>query len=221
MEPSNREKDSSIRFIFKPLGLIFLVIVPIVALIALSVRYRQVTTVRASETTVLTKPVPPAPVVQSKEGLHPASVLADLQARKVDRYTPTVPEADTSRNFTGENTRTAQSGDHAYRDASNGGWFSLEIAVAPDIQNDLVLTYYGGDSGTRAFDILVDGEKIGAQRLDNQRPGSFMDVTYIIPLKLTQGKPMVRLRLQATDQIVGGIWDIWVVKREGNKPAIP
>lgn len=205
------------RIVLKPLGLFFLVVVPIITLIVIGIRSKLMGAPPVVAATAVAPAPTPADMVtptQRTDDLRPANIQEELEAREVDRYTPSLPEKDTKRNFLGESTETAVAGDHVYRHAIKNGWFSMEIWVDPETANDLVMTYYGGDSGARAFDILVDGTKIGSQELNNQHPDQFMDVTYPIPLKLTQGKQKVRLRLQATKEIVGGVWDVWVVRHK-------
>lgn len=206
------------RVILKPMGFLSLVGVPIAALITVSIRYNQVTAESSPAlpgTPIVAAPLPAASAAQRTDDLHKQSVFDDLMARKVDRYTPSVPEKDTGRNFTGKEAATAASGNHVYRHATHGGSFSMDIWVDSIAQNDLVLTYWGADGGGRTFDIFVNDIKIATQSLDGKRGDQFSDVTYTIPLRLTQSKEKVRLRLQAApNQIAGGVWDMWVVKRK-------
>ena len=60
---------------------------------------------------------------------------------------------------------TNTGGPNTWRDASNGGWFSYTVAVNPDKQMELVLTYSSTDGGNREFEILVDNKKIAEQKL--------------------------------------------------------
>ena len=100
-----------------------------------------------------------------------------LQARIVDEVRPGEQQPETDHNLKGERSNSGQFRDRGWRDA-NGGWFSYEVKVIPDRPAVLRCTYWGSDSNRRIFDILVDGEKIAEQKLDNNQPDAFFDVEY-------------------------------------------
>ena len=100
-----------------------------------------------------------------------------------------------------------------WRDARGGGWFSYDMKVLPDQPVSLIVTYWGGDSGNRVFDILIDGRKIATQKLNSPKPGEFMDVTYVVPVDMTKGKEKVTVKFQGhTGSMAGGIFGCRVVK---------
>ena len=73
-------------------------------------------------------------------------------------------------------------------------------------------TYWGGDRGNRAFDILIDGTKIAEQKLDPNHPAEFYDVEYPLPASLTQGKARLTVKFQAhADAIAGGLFRLQVL----------
>jgi hypothetical protein len=79
----------------------------------------------------------------------------------------------------------------------------------------LQVTYWGSDQGNRVFDILVDGQKLATQTLQNNRPDTFYDELYDIPAALTQGKESVVIRFQAhAGAMAGGIFELRILKRE-------
>ncbi len=121
------------------------------------------------------------------------------------------PERD--HNLQGENTSVGEFAGRKWRHATDGGWFSFEMKVPQDAPAELVCTYWGGDSGNRVFDILVDGEKIATQRLRGNRQNRFYDVTYPIPENLTRGKQKVTVKFQAhPDATAGGVFGVRMVK---------
>ena len=81
-------------------------------------------------------------------------------------------------------------------------WFSYDIPVDATHPLKLIATYHGEERATRTFEILVDGTRIGEQRIERHRPGSatksFFDVEYAIPAEAVQGKQKVTVRFQAT-----------------------
>ncbi|MEJ5260613.1 MAG: beta-L-arabinofuranosidase domain-containing protein [Anaerohalosphaeraceae bacterium] len=138
----------------------------------------------------------------------------EMEARTVDvlRIGEMQPERD--HNLEGENTYTGIHSDRRWRDARNGGWFAFDMKVLPDAPMDLVVTYWGSESGPRRFDILVDGTKIATQTLGMDKPNQFYDVVYPIPEELTKGKEKVKIRFQAHPQhIAGGVFGCRVIRR--------
>ncbi|MBM3879751.1 MAG: glycosyl hydrolase [Verrucomicrobia bacterium] len=122
---------------------------------------------------------------------------AALAARTVDvlRIGEMQPERD--HKLQGENTSAGEHLGRKWRHAIDGGWFAFELAVDPAGPNQLQCTYWGGETGSRQFDLSVDGQKIATQKLLQDRPGQFFDVVYAIPLELTRGRSKVTVRFQA------------------------
>lgn len=138
--------------------------------------------------------------------------LQELEARSVDvlRIGEMQPERD--HNLTGENTQTGEFAGRKWRHAYNG-WFEFSMKVLPDVPMELVCTYWGSEAGGRTFDILVDGTKIAAQSLNNQKPNEFFDAVYPIPAELTKDKTTVRVRFQAhPNNTAGGLYGVRIMK---------
>ncbi len=110
-------------------------------------------------------------------------------------------------NLAGETTRTGNHGGLNWRDAREGGWFSYTLPVDRESPCELVVTYFGTESGSRRFDILADHHVIATQELQGSRPGEFFDVVYPIPGELTHGRSRVRITFRAhKDHIAGGVY---------------
>jgi uncharacterized protein len=75
-----------------------------------------------------------------------------------------------------------------YRHAADGGWLSYELKVPTGKSSVLVVTYWGGETDARTFDVLVNDRKLATQKLEMDKPGEFFDVRYPVPLDLIQGK---------------------------------
>jgi hypothetical protein len=77
----------------------------------------------------------------------------------------------------------------------------------------LCCTYWGSDVPPRAFDILVDGEKLVTQQLNSDKPGSYIDIEYAIPAALTRGKAKVAVRFQGhPGNTAGGVFGCAVLR---------
>jgi hypothetical protein len=115
----------------------------------------------------------------------------------------------------GEKSSAGDFGDHFYRDAADGGWFSWDLKILPDEPQNLVLTYWGEDRG-RQFDIMVDGQKLATEHLTASHPGVYFEQVYPLPAALTKGKQKVTLRIQGANTWVGGVFGVRVMKAADN-----
>ena len=61
---------------------------------------------------------------------------------------------------------------------------------------NLVMAYWGGFTGSKTFDILVDGKKIATENISGKKDGHFIDVTYEIPEALTKDQEVVKVTFQ-------------------------
>jgi len=78
-------------------------------------------------------------------------------------------------------------------------WFSYDMPVEPAHPMTLIATYHSGDRrGTpAAFEILVDGARVGEETQRLADPRRFFDVAYPIPAALVSGTARVTVRFQA------------------------
>ncbi len=138
----------------------------------------------------------------------------EIEARTVDSVNPGEEQNERDHNQKGEKSGSGDFGDHFYRDASDGGWFSWDLKVLPGEAQDLVVTYWGEDRG-RQFDIIVDGQKLAEERLTASHPGAYFDQVYPLPPALTKGKHAVTLRVQGSNTWVGGVFGVRVMTAAG------
>ncbi len=145
--------------------------------------------------------------------LEPTQVDAyvERQAKMMAKATAFIAnaEAEKSRNLQGQKTSSGTFSGRGWRDATDGGWFSYRLPLVSGTEQNLVCTYWGGETGNRVFDILVEDAKIGTQTLSQSKPNEFFDVSYRIPQELTHGKQFVTVRFQAhPGAMAGGVFDI-------------
>ena len=145
-------------------------------------------------------------------GAEQARVKA-FEARTVDCVNPGESQIERDHALQGERTGSGDFGDGRFRHATDGGWFSYTFKVLPGEPQDLLVTYWGGDSGNRTFDILIDDAKLATVTLNNNQPGEFFDATYPLPKDLTRGKERITVRFQAQPgSLAGGIFGCRVLK---------
>jgi hypothetical protein len=80
------------------------------------------------------------------------------------------------------------------RTADRGGWFSFEMEVGHEDSLSLSVEYWGGYSGSKTFDILVENRKIATENITNKAPGKFIDVAYKIPDELLRGREKIEVQ---------------------------
>lgn len=143
--------------------------------------------------------------------------IRKLEAMTVDYFQPGEMQPERDHKFKGENSANGEAFGRKWRDARDGGFIEFEMKTDPARPCVLVLTYWGGDAGNRNFDILIDGEKIATQRLENNVPGKFFEAKHEIPAA-DSGSPdrkSVKIRLQAhRGAMAGGLFGARVIKGE-------
>jgi hypothetical protein len=119
-----------------------------------------------------------------------------LEAQTYDAFQPGEMQPERNHNLKGDSLNMMQDfkGRKA-RGAERGGWLSFTMKVDPNQEMDLVLEYWGGFTGSKTFDILIDGEKIATENVSGKQDGAFIDVPYAIPSTLTAGKNQVEVKL--------------------------
>jgi len=139
--------------------------------------------------------------------------LRELESRTVEFVDVGSQRAVRENGLKSEKSFAGTLNEKRWRDARDGGWFEFEIAVDPEMQNQLMLTYWGSDGGNRHFDVIVDGTTVATQRLDSNKPGEFFDVAHDLPLELTEGKQKVTVRIQAKPgAMAGGVFGVRTVR---------
>lgn len=153
-------------------------------------------------------------VPSPEEAELPAPVpRPDLDPRTVDKVEVGRAKSEKDHALQGENTGSGVFRNRVWRHARAGGWFSYQLVVKPDASQTVCVSYWGSEEGTRRFDILVDGRKIGNQVLLRNDPGKFFDVEYPIPEDLTRDKANITVRFQAEPAATaGGIFDLRILE---------
>jgi len=119
-----------------------------------------------------------------------------LEAMTYDAFQPGEMQPERDHNFQGDklNMQDDFRGRKA-RGAERGGWLSFDMKVKPNESMALVLEYWGGFTGSKTFDILIDGQKIATENISGKKDGHFLDVHYDIPAALTADKETITVKL--------------------------
>ncbi|WP_116108796.1 glycoside hydrolase family 127 protein [Lewinella sp. IMCC34191] len=119
-----------------------------------------------------------------------------LEAITFDRFQPGEMQPERDHQFTGDKLNLEEDfrGRKA-RGSERGGWLSFTMKTPTTGQIGLVLEYWGGYTGSKTFDILVNGEKIATENISGKADGKFIDVRYEIPQSLTLGREEITVKL--------------------------
>lgn len=124
------------------------------------------------------------------------------------------PEADH-----GMSSASSGSGNYSgepWRDASNGGYFAYNLATYN--LKDLILRvrYWGNESASNKFSILVDDTSIAEVENGNGKgKDEFIDQEYSIPAELLEGKNSVNVKFSTSKgNSTGGIYHVRLLRPE-------
>lgn len=140
--------------------------------------------------------------------------IKDIEARTVALFRIGEMQPERDHDVHGEKTDAVEFAGRKLRHAYDGGWFSFRIAVPANAPADLVITYWGSETGRRTFDVLVEGQKIATTSLHRDKPEQFWDKIYPLPEHLTSGRSTVTVKFQAhPGNFAGGVFGVRVVRR--------
>jgi uncharacterized protein len=122
---------------------------------------------------------------------HQLALARELEEQKkleestYDFFQPADPQSEKLHNFKGDSVNSITHQNRKAREANRGGWFSFDMKVRKGNPMALVVEYWGGFTGSKTFDILVNGEKIATENISGLRDGAFVHQVYNIPAALT------------------------------------
>ena len=123
-----------------------------------------------------------------------------LEAATVAYAQPGQMQAERDFNQQGEDSTPVQWEGRYGRRGSK--WFSFELPVDQAHLMKLVVTYSNDEPQARAFEILVDGTRIGGETMERRSPEEvvrFFEVEYALPESVCKGKDKVAVRFQAAN----------------------
>lgn len=117
-----------------------------------------------------------------------------LEKATIDFFQPGEMQPERNHNFRDENTCVGEHKNRKFREADRGGWFSCEMKINKNEPAKLVVEYWGGYTGDKTFDIIVEDQIITTENISNKKPGEFIDVIYPIPDNLLTGKEKITVK---------------------------
>ncbi|NMA85252.1 MAG: glycoside hydrolase family 127 protein [Epulopiscium sp.] len=142
-----------------------------------------------------------------------------LEGITVDSVNPNEQQPEIEHKIQSKNSNSDYFSDagKGWRESIGDGYFSYEMAVQPNEQMYLVVTYWGSDKAhwisgkryTRDFTISIDEVVIANEVLEEEKPYTLFDVFYEIPKELTKNKSRIEVKFLSTeDKIAGRIFGI-------------
>jgi hypothetical protein len=136
-----------------------------------------------------------------------------LEAATVAFLQPGDQEVERRFNQQGEDTSMAR-GVEGRAGRTGRKWFSYDLPVEAGRPLALVVTYHSDQRRARTFEILVDGQRIGEQTLEQTSIARFFDVEYPLPADLVRDKQKVTVRFQAIGgNEIGPVFGVRLIKK--------
>jgi uncharacterized protein len=123
----------------------------------------------------------------------------NLERRTIDFFQPGEMQPERDHNFTTDKGWIEVYRDRKGRLADRGGVFSFSMKVLKDAPVDLWVEFWGGYTGSKTFDILVEDKVVATENISDRAPGKFVSFEYSIPNELTQGKDHIIVTFKPHD----------------------
>jgi len=146
-------------------------------------------------------------VLDSVAAAQSAALL--LEARTVDKVAPGEQQPEVDHKLQCTNSYTGNYMNEFWRDARSGGYISYSMLTRKKSDLSLMARYWGNETGSRSFDILIDGVKLTTENIVGKwNKNEFVNVEYPIPNSMTTGKDTITVKFQAinTSNIAGGLF---------------
>jgi DUF1680 family protein/acetyl esterase/lipase len=139
-----------------------------------------------------------------------------LQKRTIDFVAPGEQQPEVDHGMQTSGSRSGSSQDQFFREASNGGFFSYNIATGGETGLSLMVRYWGAEWGNRKFDIYINDEKLVTE--DNTgrwNQSKFWDIQYAIPDSMVKDKDHIRVKFQSlTGTTAGAVYYLRLVRKQ-------
>jgi len=118
----------------------------------------------------------------------------ELEQRTIDYFRIGEMQPERDHHFQEKDSWVEEYRQRKARTADRGGWFSFEMQVGSEEAVSLSVEYWGGYTGSKTFDIMVEGRVIATENISNKAPGKFIEVAYEIPGDLVGGKKKIEVK---------------------------
>ena len=143
-----------------------------------------------------------------------------LDKRTVDKVAPGEQQPEVDHQMQSLNSKTGTHQDKFYRDAGecsggSGGFFSYVLSTNKETDLSLLVQYWGNESCTRTFDILIDEAKLVTENISGKwNKNEFVHQEYSIPNSMITGKDEITVKFQASSGMVGGVYYVRLLRKD-------
>ncbi|MBX2963648.1 MAG: glycoside hydrolase family 127 protein [Cyclobacteriaceae bacterium] len=137
-----------------------------------------------------------------------------LEEMTYDFFQPADPQSEKLHNFSGDSVNIITNQNRKAREANRGGWFAFDMKVMKGNSMGLVVEYWGGFTGSKTFDILINDEKIATENVSALKEGEYINKVYAVPYTLTATQSNISVKfLPHTGHRAGPIFAVRTIKQ--------
>jgi len=152
-------------------------------------------------------------VLDSLEAVEQAKL--ELEERIIDQVAPGEQQPEADHDLQSENSYRGSYQNEFWRFAKDGGFISYTMSTLGKSDLSLMVRYWGNETGSRTFDILIDGEKLVTENIAGKwNVSDFVNVEYPIPNYMTEGKTQITVKFQGIDSAnyAGRLFHVWLLE---------
>lgn len=120
---------------------------------------------------------------------------AEIEKNTIDLFRLGEMQPERDHQFDGEKVWADEMKSKKFREIDRGGWMSFIMKTKRNGDVSIVFEYWGGFSGSKTFDILVEDQIIATENISKIAKSKFVDVRYEIPDNLIKGKDKIRVKV--------------------------
>lgn len=98
-----------------------------------------------------------------------------------------------------DNSRIGDYQNRKYRMAYENGWFAFDLKCNSEKPLQLLMTYWGGDSGRSTFEVVVDDEYVFPICVTGEA-NQFVEMKHLLPVEYTKGKDKIRVKFKGVER---------------------
>ena len=122
-----------------------------------------------------------------------------MEEMTIDFFQPGEMQPERNHNFKSEKGNVVELKNRKGRSVERGGSMSFDMKLMKGNLVALVVEYWGGYTGSKTFDILVDGDLLATENISNKKPGEFIDILYELPNEIAMIKGKVTITFKPHD----------------------
>ena len=139
-----------------------------------------------------------------------------LDERTVDVVAPAEQQPELDHQLQSHASNLGYHMEEGWRDAGSGGFFSYRLRTDEKEELFLMVRYWGNESGSRTFDILIDGKVLVTENIVGKwNKNEFVNVEYPIPANMLTGKSFITVRFQPkANNVAGGVFNLRLLTKK-------